>query len=68
MKWANIVAAHEQAVNDWKVDHMRLQAENVKVKDFPPKPKQPLKPKPVLETTQKDKGNLDDNNNDLINE
>ena len=47
---------------------MRLQAENVRVKDLPPKPKQPLKPKPVLETTQEDEGDLDDNDNDLIDE
>ena len=47
--WAVIITAHDQAVKDWMAECERLWAKKVRAKDLPPKPKWPLKPKPVLE-------------------
>ena len=61
-EWAAIVTDHEQAVKDWIAECQRLRAENVRVKDLPPKPKRPPKPKPAVEVVP-DKGSEPDDNN-----
>ena len=48
-EWVQIVTAHEQAVKDWVAECEKLRAQKVRVKDLPPKPKRPPKPKPVTE-------------------
>ena len=40
---------------DWVAECEKLQAQKVRVKDLPPKPKRPPKPKPVMEVVP-DKG------------
>ena len=46
-EWKETKAKHQQALDIWKLDCERLQREKVLVKDLPPKPKCPWKPKPV---------------------
>ena len=63
-EWTMIVTAHEQAVKDWTTECERLRAQNVRVKDLPPKPKRLPKPKPVLEVVPEEWSEQDDENND----
>jgi hypothetical protein len=60
VEWAVIMAIYQQAMKDWMAECERLQAEKVRVKDLPSKPKRPPKPKPVVDVVLKDK---DDTNN-----
>ncbi|GBE85904.1 hypothetical protein SCP_0804280 [Sparassis crispa] len=48
-EWKVIQAEHQKAMDDWKAECERLQSENVRVKDLPPRPKCPLKPKRMPE-------------------
>jgi hypothetical protein len=43
--WKAMVANHEKAVEEWKVQCEKLRAENVRAKDLPKKPARPKKPK-----------------------
>jgi hypothetical protein len=63
-EWAMIVAVHEQAVKDWTTECERLWAQNVRVKDLPPKLKRPPKPKPVPEVVPEEWSEQDDEDND----
>ena len=63
-EWAVIVTTHEQAVKDWAAECERLRAQNVRVKDLPPKPKRPPKPKPVLEVMPEEGSEQDDDDNE----
>jgi hypothetical protein len=43
-----MLAGHKDAVTRWEGQCAALRTENVHVKDLPPKPKRPLKPKPAF--------------------
>ena len=47
IQWERMLAEHKEAVTRWEGQCAILRAENVCVKDLPPKPKRPLKPKPA---------------------
>ena len=58
-EWREIVKTHEQAVQEWNVECSRLQAEGLRAKDLPKKPRRPLKPKlPVEEQGDDDQRSL----------
>jgi hypothetical protein len=48
-EWKKKKEEYEEAMESWKAECLRLRAENVRVKDFPPKPRAPRRPKPAPE-------------------
>jgi hypothetical protein len=51
-EWKRMLAEHEAAVDAWKTDCDQLRDEGTRAKDLPTKPKRPLKPKQVEDTTR----------------
>jgi hypothetical protein len=55
-EWKKKKEEYEEAMESWKAECLRLRAENVRVKDLPPKPKAPRRPKPPPETADSQPG------------
>lgn len=65
LKWEEIKADHERAVEDWKSVCQRLTEQGVKKKHHPKKPKRPLKPKaPTTSGAPDDSGDDDSSSED----
>ena len=58
-QWKDIVRKHNEALEEWMAECNKLQAEGLRAKDLPKKPKCPRKPKlPVEEHRDEDEGLL----------
>jgi hypothetical protein len=49
VEWAACIETHKKAVTVWEAKCKLLRGQGTKVRDLPEKPKQPVKPKPVVE-------------------